>query len=202
MKPKVYPKHYAAPASHMTHRQWMDEVALKFDNPNVCLVPPFKCTHTVGYLNVTTPSGLLAATQYILMKRGEFITNPHGNSNHGRHICKDCPECCNPHHIIPGSSMDNQNDTKQQSRSTKLNPEKVIQIRMLWLQGHTQASLAEHFNVSLYPINRIIQDKAWRDIATTKQLTGWRAFVPMNKINVNKALNNRDPSQYYAAEAA
>lgn len=99
------------------------------------------------------------------LDRGEEI--PDGID--GLHNC-DNPPCCNPRHIFIGTQKDNIADMHEKGRAgdtrnfgenhgrAKLTDTQVEEIRLLYRAvGHTQATLADMFNIGPSQISRIIQ---------------------------------------------
>jgi len=89
-----------------------------------------------------------------------------GNKNNiVRHVC-DNPPCCNPHHLLLGTTKDNNRDCINRNRyihasgekwsSTKLKDINIIEIRELFKEGLGIIELARNFNVSAKAIRRVL----------------------------------------------
>jgi predicted XRE-type DNA-binding protein len=86
-----------------------------------------------------------------------------------RHMCHN-PKCCNPKHLILGTSAENSNDMKQALRQakgsmngrSKLSETQVVEIKQLLRKGISQSKIAERFGVSQNAISHIKTGKNWR----------------------------------------
>lgn len=91
-----------------------------------------------------------------------------------RHSC-DNPICCNPKHLLIGTSADNVADRVKRKRSTrgsahpcaKLQAMQVLAIRARLSEGETCASLAKEFRVSSALISGIKRRRDWTHLSTT-----------------------------------
>jgi hypothetical protein len=92
-------------------------------------------------------------------------------------VCHRCdnPICVNPHHLFLGNQKDNIQDMLAKGRnnplkgskqaSSKLNEEKVSQIRSLYLNTEiTEKELAIKFGVSETAIADVITNKTWKHV--------------------------------------
>lgn len=90
------------------------------------------------------------------------------------HTC-DNPICCNPKHIVSASNKWNTRDMLRKGRhrvlkgsaqpNSKLTETEVIQIREIYALGtHTQAELANLYNISSSQVCHITKRKEWRHI--------------------------------------
>jgi hypothetical protein len=85
-----------------------------------------------------------------------------------RHTC-DTPRCCNWHHLIIGTYLDNTRDALERDRipwgegsaSARLTAEQVHEIRHLRSSGMTQVALAERFGVSRGAVCGILRGTTW-----------------------------------------
>lgn len=85
-----------------------------------------------------------------------------------RHLC-DNPKCCNPSHLLTGTSKDNAQDAVDRMRvavgqrngRTKLRPEDVTYIRRN-PEKLTGRALAERFNVARSTISYIQSGRSWK----------------------------------------
>jgi hypothetical protein len=84
------------------------------------------------------------------------------------HTC-DTPSCCNPSHLFAGTNQDNVTDRNAKGRTSratgmkkrKLNPQQVIEIRKMALQGHTATSLGKTYQISRQAISRILRGESY-----------------------------------------
>lgn len=84
------------------------------------------------------------------------------------HEC-DNPPCVNPAHLFLGTSKDNTQDMLMKNRAVRgedsciaiLTNEKVLEIRKLYLQRHSQRKIANMFNVSQSLISNVVTRKTW-----------------------------------------
>jgi hypothetical protein len=99
----------------------------------------------------------------------EFLVGPIGDK-HVLHKC-DNPQCVNPKHLFLGTHQDNMRDMVQKrrtaygvkSKSAKLTPHDVIEIRKLYARGgHTTRSLGAKYGVDGKHIHNIITGKKWK----------------------------------------
>jgi hypothetical protein len=88
-----------------------------------------------------------------------------------RHTC-DNPPCCNPAHLLDGSTGDNLRDAYERGqksptrgtaqRGAKLSEEQVREIRSRYATGTTtQRALASEFGVSHILVGFIVRREAW-----------------------------------------
>lgn len=82
------------------------------------------------------------------------------------HSC-DTPACVNPEHLWAGDSSANQGDSarKGRSRSVRLTPDQVREIRSQHARGVSQADLCRRFRVSDPLVCHIVQRKRWKHVA-------------------------------------
>lgn len=93
-----------------------------------------------------------------------------------RHTC-DNPCCCNPRHLVLGTSKDNASDMAERGRAdgykrkgtnhpmSKLTEDDVIEIRTLWeSRGITMAELARRFGTTWPNISHIVHRRSWEHI--------------------------------------
>lgn len=74
------------------------------------------------------------------------------------HLCKN-RWCCNPEHLEPVHQAEN----VRRSRSAKLTPEQVNDIRLLVAQGESQASVSRNFGVHQSHVSRIVRGEFWSE---------------------------------------
>jgi transposase len=83
-------------------------------------------------------------------------------------VCHKCdnPICCNPDHLFLGTRSDNMIDCiiKKRMPQTKLNPEKVREIRAIYSLGVSYKEIGQRFNVSDWTIRDIIKGNNWRHV--------------------------------------
>ncbi len=88
-----------------------------------------------------------------------------------RHSC-DNPPCCNPAHLLLGTSQSNIQDRVARGRSSRgeshyaarLNSENVVEIRKNWESGASIASISRKFRVGESTIRHIVQGHSWKDL--------------------------------------
>lgn len=90
-------------------------------------------------------------------------------------VCHECDnrKCCNPQHLWIGTHHENSQDCLKKGRNSggqpggeknpasKLNEEKVLQIRRLAKSGVYQREIAKKFSISQATANQIINRKLW-----------------------------------------
>lgn len=83
------------------------------------------------------------------------------------HKC-DNRKCVNPDHLYVGTQKDNVRDMFERGRwvgNSKLNAEKVREIRLLWSQKNfSQTELAQKFGVKQPAIWKIISYRTWKHV--------------------------------------
>ena len=87
------------------------------------------------------------------------------------HIC-DNPSCCRPDHLFPGTMADNMRDAchkgrlakGENHRHSKLNEDKVREIRTLWERGEQIVKLASVFGVSAACVGQVVHRKLWKHV--------------------------------------
>lgn len=87
------------------------------------------------------------------------------------HRC-DNPSCVNPKHLFLGTHLDNLKDMRQKGRgsgpkgdknaSAKLCEADIVEIRKLFSQGNSRASIARQFKVAWHSINKVLNGKRWK----------------------------------------
>lgn len=82
------------------------------------------------------------------------------------HLCRQ-RDCINPDHLEEVTHTEN----IRRSAATKLNWDKVRDIRRLYAQGASQHILAERFGVGKSQIQHIVHLRQWRDDQTTGDST-------------------------------
>ena len=87
-----------------------------------------------------------------------------------RHVVCNNPSCFNPEHLEVGTQKDNMQDAVKADRQakgtkipqSKLNEEKVLEIRKLYSEGMTQTNLAEMYGVHQSQIHRVVKRIDWK----------------------------------------
>ena len=95
----------------------------------------------------------------------------------GMIICHNCPEgdnikCCNPEHLFLGTPSDNSEDMVKKERSargsqngqSKLDEEKVREIKILISKGLFHSEIAKLFNVNRDTISKINRKISWKHV--------------------------------------
>lgn len=110
--------------------------------------------------------GFISAPQaaWTLTYNGPFLPK-----SHFRHIC-DNPPCCNPTHIVPGTSKDNVADAVSRGRhahgassgTARLTEGDILVIRAM--RGMDQRKLAAHLGISQQHVSDLQTGKRWRHI--------------------------------------
>ena len=79
-----------------------------------------------------------------------------------RHTC-DNPSCCNPYHLIPGTSKDNSRDMMVRRRNPpkKLDWEKAAEIRYLLKDKVKISKIASIYNITVGVVYLIRDNKMW-----------------------------------------
>jgi hypothetical protein len=81
-----------------------------------------------------------------------------------RHLC-DIRNCCNPEHLKLGTRNENVIDFLTYSKGTKLNEDKVREIKKLLADGNLKhREIAQKFNISTCTITQICNKKAWSHV--------------------------------------
>lgn len=92
-------------------------------------------------------------------------------SIHVRHTC-DNPPCCNPGHLVEGTSAQNHEDMVERGRSTrgvknpfaKLDPTKVAEIRSLSKFRMTAPAIAAKVGVSPRTVLNVLNGDTWSHV--------------------------------------
>jgi hypothetical protein len=92
----------------------------------------------------------------------------------GMLVCHHCdnPSCVNPDHLFTGTNADNAADKARKHRAqhgeavhtSKLDEQKVRQIRALYEQGQGPREIAKRFEVNRRTIHRIVSGQIWRHV--------------------------------------
>lgn len=86
----------------------------------------------------------------------------------GMLVMHSCDEtgCCNPYHLILGTSRANSYDMAAKGRhgQTKLTPAIVRAIRVASQAGVTHAELAAEYSVSWPCISDVVRGRTWRHV--------------------------------------
>ncbi len=97
------------------------------------------------------------------------------------HKC-DVRACCNPDHLFLGTHRDNMADMKAKGRShrlagsahpaSRLDEERVAEIRQRLAMGHTQRAVAADCGVTAGTIQAIHEGRTWRSVAAGYHFDG------------------------------
>lgn len=85
----------------------------------------------------------------------------------GMYICHKCDvrHCVNPHHLFPGTHLDNMQDKAAKGRaSKKLTDNCVVTIKQRIANGESELSISKDFNVNRQTINRIKLNQLWSHV--------------------------------------
>lgn len=93
-----------------------------------------------------------------------------------RHTCDNRP-CCNPAHLIPGTTQDNTADRQERQRqsrgenrwSAKLTEADIPVIRRRRRAGETFAAIARDYDVRYQTIARAAQGKTWKHVSNAME---------------------------------
>lgn len=99
----------------------------------------------------------------------------HGPISADRVVCHRCdnPACCNPAHLFLGTTKDNVQDMIQKGRdamvgsansNAKLTEPDVIRIREMAQTGMTYQAIADHFNVTISLIGKVVTRRMWNHV--------------------------------------
>jgi hypothetical protein len=80
-----------------------------------------------------------------------------------RHTC-DCPPCCRPDHLIPGTHLDNAADRDQRGRNgkAKLNPTLVCLIRAMSARRMYRKDIAMELGIPLMTVHHAASRRTWK----------------------------------------
>ena len=90
-----------------------------------------------------------------------------GEIPHGLYICHKCDvrNCVNPHHLFPGTHLDNMQDKVHKGRaSKKLTDNCVIAIKQRIANGESDLSISQDYDVNRQTINKIKLNQLWLHI--------------------------------------
>jgi hypothetical protein len=94
----------------------------------------------------------------------ELFNGPIQDGMYICHLC-DVPSCVNPDHLWVGSHMENTLDMIEKERQhSKLLSMDIIELRRLWQQGASNASLCERFNITSGTVSSIIHRRIWKHV--------------------------------------
>jgi hypothetical protein len=92
-------------------------------------------------------------------------------------VCHHCdnPICVNPFHLFAGTSKENGEDMARKKRSpygvnrwnSKLDPDKVRQIRALCQNGQSWRSVAFQFGVTDMAVHKIMRGETWGHVSNS-----------------------------------
>lgn len=95
-----------------------------------------------------------------------------------RHTC-DNPPCCNPQHLVPGTTLENimdavlkgrwKSNTGEKNPKAKLTADQVIEIRHRRHNGETLKSLAADYDMSISGIAGICYGQSWSHVPDPPQ---------------------------------
>lgn len=90
-----------------------------------------------------------------------------------RHRC-DNAICCNPEHLLPGSTADNNRDMIERGRlgvargaanpKSKLTADLVREARAAWRKGESIASIARRMGVTIQSMHAVVHGRAWAHV--------------------------------------
>ncbi len=88
------------------------------------------------------------------------------------HHC-DRPCCVRPSHLFLGTRADNVEDKVTKARgNTRLNLEKVAEIRRMRTDGATQDTIAVALGISQSQVNKVLTGKAWGGQGVVSDMAG------------------------------
>lgn len=102
-----------------------------------------------------------------------------GDFDKSKFICHTCdnPSCVNPSHLFVGTASENMKDKIKKGRAknppvhkgnnqhlSKMNPEKIREIRKLFKYGMSQTELAKKYGLHTATMNNICRNKSWKDV--------------------------------------
>jgi hypothetical protein len=145
---------------------WLVDAIEKHSNSDECLLWPWSTDRT-GYGQFQF-EGRLARAHRVAYKllHGEFPLPC------GRHTC-NIRKCCNPKHIIPGTQVQNIQDTIAANRHVKgegvhtarLTEPDIPAIYQRYREGNvTMGALAREFQVSDTSISSVIRGTSWKHV--------------------------------------
>jgi len=138
-------------------------------NSNDCWISNIKKPTSRGYYQIGFNNKLYYLHRLVLANN---LNKKYEEINIARHTCHN-KSCINPDHLIEGTLSDNQIDSRQYSKQTKLTKEKVIKIRKdlinrdFSIKGSKtkfDKKWANIFNVAFQTIVHIRLGNTWKDI--------------------------------------
>jgi len=122
--------------------------------------------------------GVFAPVHHKLVKAHRFayelVKGPIPDGQDVLHKC-DCPPCCNPEHLFPGTQLDNQRDSIAKGRrasqdgehngNAKLTETQVREVRRLRSEGYVLAAIGEIMGVHLSTISLIVCGVTWKHLS-------------------------------------
>lgn len=100
-----------------------------------------------------------------------------GKIDEGLHVLHNCnnAKCVNPGHLRLGTHLDNMRDRDltgwkpkplrgSLNGSSKLDEDKVLEVRSMFKSGISSASIAKRFGVSYQSIGKILARKTWTHV--------------------------------------
>lgn len=94
----------------------------------------------------------------------ELFRRPISKGKYICHLC-DIPACVNPEHLWVGTHVENMRDMVEKGRqSSKLSVSEVIEIRLLWADGASNASLCEKFDITSGTVSSIVNKRIWKHV--------------------------------------
>ena len=130
-----------------------------------------ECWEWMGHLSedgyARTGGMIVSRLMYVLINK-----KPLGKLK-ALHTC-DNPKCVNYNHIFAGTQLDNMKDMQSKGRErkangvdlphSKLDENKVREIRRLVASGLSMASVARMYGVAATSIHKIVSGRSWRHV--------------------------------------
>lgn len=130
-------------------------------NNNNCLISSVLKPHHTGYFYIRFEAKIYTLHRLILSNK---LTKNYNNIEIARHVCNN-KSCINPEHLIEGSRSDNALDSRELSRQTKLNIEKVREIRNSKLPSkEIDSTYSKLYGVTKSTISNVRRNKTWEDV--------------------------------------
>lgn len=93
----------------------------------------------------------------------------HGPIPKGLCVCHTCdvPACVRPAHLFLGTNRDNMIDMVKKGRGLtertyRLTKDDVYEIRAKVAEGHTQASIAREYDLSISHVSEVVRGLSWK----------------------------------------
>ncbi len=130
-------------------------------NDNNCYISSVLKAHHTGYFYIRFENKIYTLHRLILSNK---LTKNYKDIEIARHVCNN-KSCINPEHLIEGTRKDNALDSRATNKTSKLDVEKVREIRNSKLPNkEIDSTYSKLYGVTKGTISNVRRNKTWEDV--------------------------------------